>query len=97
MILLKNGCENLFVVGISISNDQVKVVAENKNAKMFACELWVKRDGTLGVVLYRNHWPVNFILHFAKLHIVSSIRYENTLLKRNSTFTSIDVHQQWRI
>ena len=65
----------------SISDDQVKVVAKNKNAKLFACELWVKMVGTFGVVLYHNQWPVNFILHFAKIHIGSSIRYENTLLK----------------
>ena len=39
------------------------------------------RVGTFGVVLYRNLWPINFILHFAELHIGSSIRYENTLLK----------------
>ena len=32
--------------------------------------LWVKRVGTFGVVLYRNQWPVNFIFHFAELHIV---------------------------
>ena len=43
----------------------------------FACELLVKRVCTF----YRNQWPVNFILHFAKLHIGSSIRYENSLLK----------------
>ena len=33
------------------------------------------------MVLYRNQWPVNFILHFAVFHIGSSIRYENTLFK----------------
>ena len=38
----------------NISNDQVKVAAKNINAKIFACELWVKRVGTFGVVLYRN-------------------------------------------
>ena len=44
---------------------------KNKNAKFFACELWVKRVCTFCVVhvLYRNQWPVNFILHFAELHI----------------------------
>ena len=31
------------------------------------------------MVLYCNQWPVNFILHFAELHIGSSIRYEKTL------------------
>ena len=58
-----------------------KVSTKNKNTIFFACKLWVKRVCTFGVVLYRNQWPVNFILHFAKLHIGSSIRYENTLLK----------------
>ena len=39
-----------------ISNEQVKVAANNINAKFCACELWVKRVGTFGVhvVLYRN-------------------------------------------
>ena len=31
------------------------------------------------MVLYRNQWPVNFILHFAEMHIGSAIRNENTL------------------
>ena len=39
---------------LNISNDQVKVAAKNINAKIFACELWGKRVGTFGVVLYRN-------------------------------------------
>ena len=45
-----------FVCGqtYNISNDQVKVVAKHLNAKFFACEFWVKRVGTFGVVLYRN-------------------------------------------
>ena len=42
----------------------------------FACGLWVKGVGTFGVVLYSNQRSVNFILHFAKLHIDSSTRYE---------------------
>ena len=33
------------------------------------------------MVQYRNQWPVNFILHFAELHIGSSISYENTLFR----------------
>ena len=66
---------------LNISNDQVKVAAKNINAKFFACELWVKRVGTFGVVLYRNQWPVNFILHSSELHIDSSIRYENALYR----------------
>ena len=37
-----------------ISNDLVKVAAKIESAKFFACELWVKRVGTFGVVLYRN-------------------------------------------
>ena len=47
----------------------------------FACELLTKRVCTFGEVLYHNQWPVNFILHFAELHIGSSTRYENTLFK----------------
>ena len=39
---------------LNISNDQVKFAAKNINAQFFACELWVKRVGTFGVVLYRN-------------------------------------------
>ena len=38
----------------NISNDQVKVAAKNIKAKIFACEIWVKRVGTFDVVLYRN-------------------------------------------
>ena len=37
-----------------ISNDMVKVTAKIESAKFFACELWVERVGTFGVVLYRN-------------------------------------------
>ena len=55
------------------------VAAKSINVKIFACELCVKRVSTFGVVLYRNQWPVNFILHSAELHIGSSIRYENAL------------------
>ena len=62
-----------------MSNDQVKVAAKNINANFFACELWVKRVGTFGVVLYHNQCPVNFVLYFAELHTSNSIRYENTL------------------
>ena len=39
---------------LNISDDQVKVATKNINASFFACELWVKRVGTFGVVLYRN-------------------------------------------
>ena len=38
----------------NISNDLVKVAAKILSAKIFACELWVERVGTFGVVLYRN-------------------------------------------
>ena len=61
---------------VGISNDQIKVAA-----KLNFC-LWTlgKEIGTFGVVLYRNHWPVNLILLFAELQIGSHIRYENTLI-----------------
>ena len=38
----------------NISNDLVKVATKIESAKFFACELWVERVGTFGVVLYRN-------------------------------------------
>ena len=65
------------------SNKQVKAAAKIINAEIFACELWVKRVGTFGVVLCGNQWSIHFILHFAELHIDSSIRYENTLFGNN--------------
>ena len=71
----------LWVRNKSISNGQVKVATENKNAIFFPCELWVKRVCTFGVVLYRNQWPVHFLLYFADVHIGRSIKYENTLFK----------------
>ena len=45
-----------FVCGrnYNISNDLVKVLAKIESANFFACELWVERVGTFGVVLYRN-------------------------------------------
>ena len=45
-----------FVCGrnYNISNDLVKVATKIESAKFFACELWVERVGTFGVVLYRN-------------------------------------------
>ena len=51
------------------------------SAKFFACELWVERVGTFCVILYRNQWPVNFILHFSEFHSDSSIRYKITLFE----------------
>ena len=66
------------------------VAAKNINANFFACELWVKRVGTLGVVLYRNQLPVNFILHSVELHIVSSIRYQNAIYGKYFLNCSID-------
>ena len=38
----------------NISNDLVKVSARIESARFFACELWVEKAGTFGVVLYRN-------------------------------------------
>ena len=35
----------------NISNDLVKVSAKIESAKFFACELWVERVGTFGVLL----------------------------------------------
>ena len=55
------------------------VCSTKYKAICIACELSVKIVDTFGVVLYRNQWPVNFILHFAKLTIGSSIEYKNTL------------------
>ena len=57
--LLEEMTDNLvlaFVCGwnLNISIDLVKVSAKNESAKFFACELWVERVGTFGVVLYRN-------------------------------------------
>ena len=40
---------------------------------MFACELWVERVGTFGVVLYHIQWLVNFNLHFDELSSDNSI------------------------
>ena len=37
-----------------MSNDLVKLAAKSINAKCIACELWVERVGTFGVVLYCN-------------------------------------------
>ena len=37
-----------------ISNDLIKISAKLESAKFFACELWVERVSTFGVVLYRN-------------------------------------------
>ena len=36
------------------SSDLVMVAAKIESAKSFACELWVERVGTFGVVRYRN-------------------------------------------
>ena len=37
-----------------------KCCSKNIKAIVFACELWVKRIGTFGVVLRRNQWPIFF-------------------------------------
>ena len=63
----------------------------------FACKVWVKRVGTFGVVLYRSQWPVKFILHFAELHISSSIRYENTLIKNVFFFQMLYTQKKYNI
>ena len=49
-------CVLTFVYGQNknISNDLVKVATKIESAKFFACELWVERVGTVGVVRYRN-------------------------------------------
>ena len=57
------------------------VAAKILSAKFLASELWVERVSTSGVVLYRNQWPVDFILHFGELHSKSSIRYKLTLFE----------------
>ena len=61
-----------------IRNDQVKFAAKNIKVKYMynACKLSVKRGVTFCVVLYRNRWPVNLILHFAESHIGIYIRYK---------------------
>ena len=38
----------------NIRNDLVKDASKIESAKFFACELWVERVGTFGVVLYHN-------------------------------------------
>ena len=63
----------LLISELEKSNGQVQFAAQNIKAICIACELSVKIVDTFGVVLYRNQWPVNFILHFAKLTIGSSI------------------------
>ena len=50
-------CVRTLFCGRSRNNDQVKVAAKNIYARMFACELWVKRVGTFGAVLYLNRRP----------------------------------------
>ena len=52
---------------------------KNVKEKFIACKTLVKRVVTFGVVLYRNQRSVNFIFHFAEVHIGISIRYKNTL------------------
>ena len=66
-----------------LEHNLVKVAAKIWSAKFIACELWVERVGTFGVVLYRNQWPVKFILHFGELQSDSSIRYKLTLFENN--------------
>ena len=67
----------------NISNDLVKVSEKNESAKFFACELWVERVGTIGVVLYRNQLLVNFNLHFGELRSNNSINDKNNLFENH--------------
>ena len=69
--LLTTGCKHLS----NINYGQVKVAAKNIHTKRFASELWVKKVGTFGAVLYQNQLP----MHFAELYIGSSIRYEKIM------------------
>ena len=55
------------------------VAAKIISAKCIACEIWVDRVGAFAVVLYRNQWPVDFILRFVELHCGSSISYSKFL------------------
>ena len=52
--------------------EQVKCAAKITRPNIIACELWVEEVGILCIILYRNQWPVNFILYFAELHRGSS-------------------------
>ena len=78
---LINGCENLSRLELEHKKWQGKGCSKNTNAIFifFAYELWVKRVGTFGVVLYHNQWSVNFILCFTELQIGGSIKYKITL------------------
>ena len=44
----------LKLLNMNIINGQVRVAAKNINTLSFAYELWVKRAGTFGVVVYCN-------------------------------------------
>ena len=57
-----------------------QVFSKNINAKIIVCELSVKSVVTFGLALYCYHWPINFILQLAELHIGSSIRCKHTLV-----------------
>ena len=62
------GVKNSSVIGIR----KQAMIRKNVKANCIACELLVKRVVTFGVVLYRNHW----LLNFAELQIGSSIKYK---------------------
>ena len=67
-----NGCENLSLVRIR----KVKFATKNIKSKFIACDFSVRRVVTFCVVLHRNQRLVNCIVHFAELHIGSSIGYK---------------------
>ena len=56
-----------------------QVCNKKYESKLIACEFLLKRVVTFGVVLYRNHGPINFNLHFAELQIGGSIKNKNAL------------------
>ena len=57
----------------------VKVATKIESANFFACEHWVERVSTFGVVLYRNQLPVHFNLHFGELLRDNYINDKNNL------------------
>ena len=59
----------------------IKVSTKIESAKFFACELWVERVGTFGVVLYSSQLPMNFKLHFGELHSDNSINDKNNMFE----------------
>ena len=60
---------------LKISSDEVKFAANYIKANFIVCKLSIKRVATFGMELYRNQWPVNFILQFTELQIGSNLSY----------------------